>query len=312
MNSQVVKNISFKIIKNLLILCLILAIVIAITGIPIDFNVTTYDGENITSVGMDQLIESIKNNFKIFQTGEIFQLDVSGETSLALLGAALKRSSIVLIGGTILAMLIGIPKGIIDSRKTNKSGTFKLLQSLIPLSIPDILIIAIVQFIAVYFYHNGIALFGGEVVSPIGNDSLRNTIYPIISISILPAAYISRIVAIEIENSFTKPYILAARGKGCSKYYIIRNHMMKNIFFAILSGFPTVIGIMFSSLIIVERIFVYQGLGFYLIYFYTSPLPVHVAGAGFTLFVVTMAIIYYFIFMVLNALKEIILFESDF
>lgn len=312
MNSQAIKSISFKVIKNLLILFLILAIVIVVTGIPLDFNVTIYDGQSLSSVGMDDLIESVKENFRMFFSGEIFQLEISGESSLSLLSTALRRSFIVLFGGTVLALLIGIPKGIIDSRKTNKSGTFKLLQSLIPLSIPDILVIALVQFLAVYLFHNEIALFGGDLVSPIGNDSLRNTIFPIISIAILPAAYISRVVAIEIEDSFTKPYILAARGKGCSKYYIIIHHMMKNILYSILSSFPTIIGIMFSSLIIVERIFAYQGLGFYLIYFYNSPLPLHIAGAGFTLFVVAMAIIYYFIFMVVNGLKEIILYESEF
>jgi len=45
----------------------------------------------------------------------------------------------------LLAVVIGIPKGIIDSRKKEKSGTIKLLKSLIPLSIPDILTIVLVQ-----------------------------------------------------------------------------------------------------------------------------------------------------------------------
>lgn len=302
-----------KIIKNLLVLLLILAVVIAVTGIPVDYNVTISDGVNHTTVGMEELVESVKDNFKVFFNGEIFNVEIQGGTSLNLLAQAGKRSFIVLFGGTILALLIGIPKGIIDSRKNNKGGTFKLLQSLIPLSIPDVLIIAIVQFVAIYFFHNDIAIFGSEPIPTTGDESIRNIIYPIISISILPAAYISRIVATEIEDSFTKPYILAARGKGCSKYYIIVHHMMKNIFYSILSGFPTVMGIMFSSLIIIERLFVYRGIGFYLIYFYTSgTLQPYDAGLAFTLFVVALAVIYYFIFMVLNFLKEIILFESDY
>lgn len=305
--------IALRLVKNLLILLIILGVIIAITGIPIDYNVTYSDGVNHSTVGMEELIESIKNNFKTFWSGEVFEVEIQGQTSLALLAQAGKRSFIVLFGGTVLALLLGIPKGIIDSRKDNRAGTFKLLQSLIPLSIPDVLIIAIVQFIAIYFFHNNIAIFGSEPIPTIGDELIRNIIYPIISISILPAAYISRIVATEIEDSFTKPYILAARGKGCSKYYIITRHMMKNIFYAILSGFPMVIGIMFSSLIIIERLFVYRGIGFYLIYFYTSgTLQPYDAGLAFTLFVVALAVVYYFIFMLLNALKEIILFESDY
>lgn len=312
MKSQAIKSISLKILKHLLILLLILAVIIAVTGVSVDFNVTISDGENITSVGMDELIESVKQNFKLFWTGEIFGIEIQEGALISLLAQAGRRSFMVLTGGTILALLIGIPKGIIDSRKNNKSGTFKLLQSLIPLSIPDVLIIAVVQFIAIYLFHNEISIFGGSPIPVIGDESLRNTLYPILSISIIPAAYISRIVAIEIEDGFTKPYILAARGKGCSKYYIIRHHMVKNIFYSILSGFPMIIGIMFSSLIIVERLFVYRGIGFYLIYFYTSgTLSAFAAGAGFTLFVVALAIVYYFVFMALNALKDIILFESN-
>lgn len=141
-----------------------------------------------------------------------------------------------------------------------------------------------------------------------GDETFSHAIYPIISISILPAAYISRITANIIEDSFTKPYILAARGKGCSRFQIIKNHMMKSIVFGVLSGFPTVIGIMFSSLIIVERLFHFQGIGFYLIYFYTTQLiPPYEAGIGFTLFIVALAIFYYFIFMLFNALKDILM-----
>jgi len=83
---------------------------------------------------------------------------------------------------------------------------------------------------------------------------------------------------------------------------------MKSIVYGVLSGFPTVIGIVFSSLIIVERLFSFRGLGFYLIYFYTTELiPPYEASVAFTLFIVVLAIFYYFIFMIFNGLKDILL-----
>lgn len=83
---------------------------------------------------------------------------------------------------------------------------------------------------------------------------------------------------------------------------------MKSVFYEVLSGFPTVIGILFSSLIIVERMFHFRGMGFYLIYFYTAELiPAYEAGVAFTLFVVVLALYYYITFMVLNILKSVIL-----
>lgn len=308
MKSKMAKFICKKLIINILILLIILSFVIAITGIPTDFNVYSFDGKHEANMDLSEIFDSIRNNFKTLLNGEAFKVKIRGETTIQLLGKTAKKSFTILFFGTILAMIIGIPKGIIDSRKKDRSGTIKLLQSLIPLSIPDVLTVALVQLGAIYLFKNQISILGFGPLPIYGDETFYHAIYPIISISILPAAYISRITANIIEDNFTKPHILAARGKGCSRYQIIKNHMLKSIFYGVISGFPTVVGIMFSSLIIVERLFHFQGLGFYLIYFYTSSLiPPYEAGVGFTVFIVFLAFFYYLTFMVFNGLKTIIL-----
>lgn len=308
MTVDILKVIGKKVFLNVLMLLVILFLVIAITGIPTDFNIYSYNGEHEANMGMSVISDSIKNNFKILLSGEAFGVNIKGETTGQLLAKTAKKSSVILIFGSILAVIIGVPKGIIDSRKKDRSGTIKLLQSLVPLSVPDILTISLVQLGAIYLFKNEFSIFGLGPLPFFGDETFKHAIYPIISISILPAAYISRITANVIEDNFTKLYILAARGKGCSRYQIIKNHMMKSIFYEVLSGFPTVIGIMFSSLIIVERLFFFQGIGFYLIYFYTTTLiPPYEAGVGFTVFIVTLAVFYYLIFMIFNGLKDIIL-----
>lgn len=308
MTVKIIKVMTKKIFANILILLVILFLVIAVTGIPTDFDILLVKGEYIPNMEMDVIVESIKNNFKVFLDGEAFNIMIQGESIRELLVKTAKKSSTILFFGAFLALIIGIPKGIIDSRKKNRSGTIKLLLSLIPLSVPDILTITLVQFIAIYLFKNEIAVLGLAPLPIFGDETFRHAIYPIISISMLPAAYISRITANIIEESFTKPYILAARGKGCSRFQIIKNHMFKSIIYGVLSVFPTVIGIMFSSLIIVERLFHFKGIGFYLIYFYTTKLiPAYEAGIAFTFFIVMLALFYYFVFMIFNVLKDIIL-----
>lgn len=308
MQTEIIKIITKKLALNLLILLTILFLVIAVAGIPIDFDINSFNGEYKANMDIQAIIGNIKENFKIFFTGEAFQVMIQGQTTKELLVTTAKKSSLIIIGGVFLSIIIGIPKGIIDSRKNNRGGSIRLLQSLIPLSVPDILTIALVQLFALYLFKNNISLFGFEPIPHFGDESFKNAIFPIISISVLPAAYISRITSDIIENSFTKPYILAARGKGCSRFQIIKNHMMKSIFYGVLSGLPTVIGIIFSSLIIVERLYHFRGLGYYLIYFYTSQvIPPYEAGVAFTTFIVILAIFYYLIFIILNELKNIIL-----
>ncbi len=311
MTFQAIKVVTKKVFQNLLMLSLILVIVIGLTGIPTDFDIHSYNGDYKANMSMESIMESIKNNFKIFVSGEAFNVKIQGQTTLELLTKTARKSSAILFFGAILAVVVGIPKGIIDSRKKDSSGTIKLLQSLIPLSVPDILTITLVQLLAIYLSKNEISIFGIGPFPFFGDETFSHAIYPIISISILPAAYIARLTANEIEESFTKSYILAARGKGCSRFQIIKNHMMKGIFYSVLSGFPTVIGIMFSSLIIVEMLFNFRGIGFYLIYFYTTQLiPPYEAGVGFSLFIVVLALFYYLIFMIFNGLKEILMPQS--
>lgn len=308
MKAEVAKIITKKVIGNTLILLVILTLVIAATGIPLDFNIYSYNGVHTPNMGREEIVESIKGKFNVFITGEFLNIKIQRESATQLLWKASKRSMVILIFGTLLAMAIGIPKGIIDSRKRNRSGTLKLLQSLIPLSLPDIFTIALVQLGTIYLFKNEITIFGLGPIPPFGDESFLHFIFPIISISILPAAYISRITANVIESCFEKPYILAARGKGCSRIQIIKNHMAKSISFGILSGLPTVLGIMFSSLIIVERLFYIKGIGYYLLFFYSTTLvPQYEAGVAFTFFIVALALFYYFVFMIINILKDVIL-----
>ena len=300
-----------KVIFHLFVLSIVLALIIILTGFPIDLGIQTYDGSSIVNIGIEESLAYVKNNFKSVFSGEIFQIEIKSDPITGILGLAALKSLIVLFFGTLLALMIGILKGVIDSRKNNKSGTFKLLQSLIPLSLPDILVIALVQMGAMTLFKNNVSIPGLGIVPYIGDDSLVNVIYPVISICILPAAYISRVVASVIEEGLTEPYILAARGKGCSLGQIIRTHLSGNIAYSVLSNLPALMGIMFSSLVIVETFYMYKGIGYHLIDFYTNTLiPSDIANQAFTLFMMAMAIFYYSIFELLKAIKNAVVSKT--
>jgi len=304
MNFEMTINLMKKAIYHILILVIVLAVVIVATGFPMDFDVEYHHGEFHWNMPLEEIQRSITQNFASFFSGEVFNMEILSTTPLTMLRGAFSLSFAVLFFGTLLALLIGIPKGIIDSRKKRTAGTFKLLQTYIPLSIPDVLTISLIQLGAIYLYYNEIAFLGIGPIHFLGDEHWYQSIFPIISISVLPAAYISRVTANTIEGLQEKAYIITARGKGCSYFQILRKHMMKNITFEILSIFPTIMGMMFASLIIVERLFYYQGMGYHLIYIYTtSRLSIEQAQVVFTLFTLTLALFYYLIFLLLKALK---------
>lgn len=308
MSRQTALAVGKRIAMDVMILLVILTLVIAVTGIPKDFGVTYQSGETMVSLTGQDLLESISNQFAVVLSGEAFKVMIKSESILDILATAFKRSSVVLFSGTALAVIVGICKGVLDSRKKGRTGTFKLLQSLIPLSIPDILTITLVQLGALYLFRNEIPFLGFGILPHIGDDSMRQAIYPIIAIAVLPAAFIARTVASTIEDGLEKPFVLAAKGKGCSLNQIIWTHLSKSIVFGVISILPMVMGIVFSSMVIIEMFFFYRGIGYHLIYFYTTSLvPPYEANLAFTVFIIALSLLFYVLFTLLGILKLMIL-----
>lgn len=306
------KKLMRMVFSNLALLVCVIASVIILTGIPMNFDIFYEKGSYRPNMPWSDIAASIRNNFTMVFSGEIRTVDILGETVAAIFRRAAEKSGIVLFFGIIISVLVGIPKGILDSRKTEQTGTFKMLQSLIPLSIPDILSIGLVQVLALYLFKNGITFLGVGPIEFKGDQYWYNAIYPILAISILPTAYIARTTATAIEEGFSKPYVLAARGKGCSRFRIIKNHLLKSIFYEVLSIFPTILALFFSSLIIVERLFYYRGIGYEMINFYTSQrIDPMLGGVAFSYFMTVMAVVYFVILFVFNLMKDFLIPKKE-
>ncbi len=305
---EISKAIIKKLIRHALALMLLLVLVLIITGIPQDFNIVSYNARNIPNMDLDEIANAVIKNFISFLDGTSLLVRIQGETAGSLLIRTASKSFAVLFAGSLLALAGGVLFGIFAARKKNTAGSAKLLLSLIPLSVPDLLTITLVHLFVLYLYNNGISLLGIPPIPAYGDSTIINAVYPAISISILPAAYIARITSGVIEEDMTKLHILAARAKGCSRFVIIRDHILKNVLYKILSAYPAVIGILFSSLVIAERLFYYKGMAFYLIFLRTSPLiPAYEAGVAFSLFVSILCVIYYLIYTALDVIKSILL-----
>jgi ABC-type dipeptide/oligopeptide/nickel transport system permease component len=143
-----------------------------------------------------------------------------------------------------------------DSKRgsTNESS-LKVLGTIIPISLPDIMIIALLQRLALFLNNHGIGIFKVG-----GSGSVNHMLLPIIALSILPACYIARITSMSIDSCYQKDFIKAAVGKGCSSYRILWNHVMRNAIPSIISSFPTITSIIIGNLLMVEKLFSYSGL----------------------------------------------------
>src|SRR5438309_11060201 len=86
-------------------------------------------------------------------------------------------------------------------------------------------------------------------------------VLPVLTLGVLPAAYIARITRASLLEVLNQDYIRTARAKGLAEYVVVLRHTIKNAMIPIL----TVVGPIFAFLVtgsfITESIFVINGIG---------------------------------------------------
>ncbi|MBU5427266.1 ABC transporter permease [Tissierella pigra] len=303
------RKIGFKLIVSISMLIFICFMVIVMANIPLDLDFAEVEGKIISNLNKEIYKEDIWNSIKLLTSGKFLKHKVLGKSGDVgeIIKIAMGRSMRIFFMATILSLIIGIPKGIFDSRRKKKQSTFKLLQTLIPLSVPDVLTISLVQLAALYLYTNEISILGMKPIMHIGYEHWSQSIYPTIALALVPAAYIARITASSIEVVYDRDYILAARGKGASESRIILNHIMRNIITDLIGSFPTIASIMFSSLFIVERIFYFPGLAFEMLNIYSRPAADGSSTVAFLGLAVILAIVYFALYTILDITRQVLI-----
>src|SRR5437867_7203362 len=89
----------------------------------------------------------------------------------------------------------------------------------------------------------------------------RKMVLPVLTLGVLPAAYIARVTRASVLEVLNQDYIRTARAKGLSEYAVVLRHTVKNAMVPVL----TVIGPIFAFLVtgsfITETIFQINGVG---------------------------------------------------
>jgi ABC-type dipeptide/oligopeptide/nickel transport system permease component len=134
------------------------------------------------------------------------------------------------------------------------------LGTLVFFSIPDVLIVLFVLLMYTSFARQFPVL--KEMLQ------LKSFILPLLTLSIIPTIYISRIAFIAIQEELTKDYIKNEKAKGFSRQKIIFIELLPAIIFRIVDAMPSIVTMLLSNMIIVEYLFNYHGILYFLIYLY--------------------------------------------
>lgn len=96
-------------------------------------------------------------------------------------------------------------------------------------------------------------------------DALKHLALPALAGSLAPGVALARVLADGLSTSMTSKHAQTARSLGASESQVLRRHALRNAASPALSLLGVQIGMMLSSLVVVEQIFSWNGLGQYLV-----------------------------------------------
>lgn len=155
----------------------------------------------------------------------------------------------------LLAIIIGIPAGVISSLKQNSwRDNIVMFFSILGISIPNFILATLLMYI-----------FGLKLgILPIaGWGNFSNLILPSITLAAYPTAFIARMTRSSMLEVLSQDYIKTARSKGLSEYVVIFKHGLKNAILPVVTYLGPLIAAVFTGSFVVERLFFIPGLGRY-------------------------------------------------
>ena len=99
-----------------------------------------------------------------------------------------------------------------------------------------------------------------EFYNPFAWD-FRKVVLPVLSLGLLPAAYVARITRASMLEVLSQDYIRTARAKGVREYVVVLRHAVKNALIPVLTVAGPIFAILITGSFIVERIFQIPGIG---------------------------------------------------
>lgn len=95
-------------------------------------------------------------------------------------------------------------------------------------------------------------------------DAVAHLILPATSIALLSAVSIGRVLRSSLESTLRSPYARTARSKGLPERTVVARHGLRNASGPAITMSGLQLGLMFAGVVIVETIFAWPGVGWYM------------------------------------------------
>ena len=195
--------------------------------------------------------------------------------------AAFGRSA-MLAGLSLLAVCaVAIPLGVLAAARRGKAADLGVsVVSYLGISLPEFVLATL---LLAWLAGPSVGLFPASgYASPWDDplDALHHMALPVLTLSIVLLAHISRMVRSEMVDTLNSDFIRAARLRGLSRRQVLYRHALRNSMLPAITVIALDVGYLIGGVIVVEEIFAFPGVGRQLILaIQNRDLPMIQAGA---------------------------------
>ncbi|HEY0544692.1 MAG TPA: ABC transporter permease subunit [Pyrinomonadaceae bacterium] len=184
-------------------------------------------------------------------------LKYQGQSVNAILARSLPVSATLGILAYLLALIVGVTAGTLAALKQNSRLDYaSMALAMLGISLPNFVLGPILVLIF------SLTLF---LLPPTrwGGFPSVNLILPVITLSAVYMAYIARLTRSGMLEVLRADYIRTARAKGLSERNVVLRHALRGGLMPVVSYTGPALAFLIAGTVVVERIFVYPGLGTY-------------------------------------------------
>jgi len=193
---------------------------------------------------------------------------------------ALGRSLTLALFSIILMLAIAVPLGIVAAvRRGRAADMIVSVLSYVGVSLPEF----VTATVFVLVLADWLQLLPASGYVPLPQDpvrSLQHWVLPVLTVSVIMVAHVSRMVRSELVDVLHSDYIRAARLKGMPPRTVLLRHGLRNALLPTITIVALDVGYLLGGVIVVEEIFAIPGIGRQLIVaIQARDLPAIQAGA---------------------------------
>lgn len=181
---------------------------------------------------------------------------------------ALPGTLILAVAAMFIAILIGIPLGVIAAVKQNTwMDTSAIFGSIVGISAPSFFMGIIIAYVFGFVLsgYTGLHISGSwfeiDDVTGVKKLTLQNLILPAITLGIRPLAIITQLTRSAMLDVLNQDYIRTAYAKGLGKRKVIWKHGLRNALNPVITAVTGWFAELLAGAFFVEYIFGWQGIG---------------------------------------------------